>query len=47
MPPHYYNYVNTLYDLDRKDEALVAYKKAYELDDSLDSAAEMITKLSE
>ena len=45
--PHYYNYANTLYDLDRKDEALVAYKKAYELDDSLDSAAEMITKLSE
>jgi len=45
--PHYYNYANTLYELGRNDEALVAYKRAYELDSSLDSAAEMIAKLSE
>ncbi len=45
--PHYFNYANTLYELDRKDEALVAYKQAYTLDHSLDKAKEMISKLSE
>jgi len=43
--PHYFNYANTLLDLGRKAEALVAYKHAYELDDSLDAAKEMIEKL--
>ena len=43
--PHHYNYANTLYDLGRKDEALIGYKKAYELDNTLDEAKEMIEKL--
>ena len=43
--PHHFNYANTLYDLGRKDEALVGYKKAYELDDSIEVAKEMIEKL--
>ena len=43
--PHHFNYANTLYDLGRKDEALVGYKKAYELDDTLSVAKEMIDKL--
>lgn len=43
--PHHFNYANTLYDLGRTKEALVGYKKAYELDDTLKSAKEMITKL--
>lgn len=43
--PHHFNYANTLYDLGRKKEALTGYKKAYELDDSIDVAKEMIEKL--
>ncbi len=43
--PHHFNYANTLYDLGRSKEALVGYKKAYELDDSLEVAKEMIEKL--
>jgi len=43
--PHHFNYANTLFDLGRKDEALVGYKKAYELDDTLDDAKQMIEKL--
>ena len=43
--PHHFNYANTLYDLGRKDEALVGYKKAYELDNTLDEAKQMIEKL--
>ncbi len=43
--PHHFNYANTLYDLGRKKEALVGYKKAFELDDSLEVAKEMIDKL--
>ncbi|PHS37435.1 MAG: hypothetical protein COB07_10555 [Sulfurovum sp.] len=42
---HHFNYANTLYDLGRKDEALVGYKKAYELDNTLDEAKQMIEKL--
>ncbi len=42
---HHFNYANTLYDLNRKDEALRGYKKAYELDSSLEVAKEMIAKL--
>jgi hypothetical protein len=34
-----------LYDLGRTDEALAEYKKAYELDNSIDVAKEMIEKL--
>jgi len=45
--PHYFNYANTLYELDRIEEALVAYKQAYTLDHSLDKAKEMISKISE
>ena len=43
--PHHFNYANTLYDLGRKKEALIGYKKAHELDNSLDVAKEMIDKL--
>jgi tetratricopeptide (TPR) repeat protein len=43
--PHYFNYANTLYDLGRKDEALETYRKAYELDNTLDEAKEMIVQL--
>jgi len=43
--PHHFNYANTLYDLGRTKEALVGYTKAYELDDTLDVAKEMIEKL--
>lgn len=43
--PHYFNYANTLYDTGRKDEALEGYKKAYELDNSLDEAKKMIEEL--
>jgi tetratricopeptide (TPR) repeat protein len=43
--PHHFNYANTLYDLGRKEEALVGYKKAYELDDTLDEAKKMIDTL--
>ena len=45
--PHYFNYANTLYELGRKEEALVQYQKAYTLDNTLDAAKEMITTLSE
>ena len=44
---HYFNYANTLYDLDRKEEALVYYQKSYTLDLSVEDAAKMIEKLSE
>ena len=43
--PHHFNYANTLYDLDRKEEALIGYQKAYALDDTLDEAKNMIAKL--
>lgn len=43
--PHHFNYANTLYDLGRKKEALIGYKKAHELDNSLDVAKDMIDKL--
>lgn len=43
--PHHFNYANTLYDLSRKEEALIGYTKAYELDNSLDEAKNMIEKL--
>jgi tetratricopeptide (TPR) repeat protein len=45
--PHHFNYANTLYDLGRTKEALIGYKRAYELDDSLEEAEKMIKKLSE
>jgi len=45
--PHHFNYANTLYSLARKEEALAEYRKAYALDSTLDTAQEMITKLSE
>ena len=44
--PHHFNYANTLYDLGRTKEALIGYKKAYELDSTLDVAKEMMDKLS-
>jgi len=43
--PHHFNYANTLYDLGRKKEALIGYTKAYELDNSIQMAKEMIDKL--
>lgn len=43
--PHHFNYANTLYDLGRTKEALVGYTKAYELDDTLAVAKEMMEKL--
>ena len=43
--PHHFNYANTLYDLDRRKEALIGYKKAHELDNSLEVAKEMIDTL--
>jgi len=43
--PHHFNYANTLYDLGRNKEALAGYKKAYELDNSIEVAKEMIEKL--
>jgi tetratricopeptide (TPR) repeat protein len=43
--PHHFNYANTLYDIVRNKEALVGYKKAYDLDNTLDDAKEMIDKL--
>jgi len=45
--PHHYNYANTLYDLGRKEEALVYYKEAYRLDPSLEEAKKMIERLGE
>ena len=42
---HYFNYANTLYDLEEVDEALEMYKKAYMLDDSLEVAKNMIEEL--
>jgi len=44
--PHYFNYANTLYDLSQKEQALAYYKKAYELDASLEEAMRMIKELS-
>ena len=43
--PHHFNYANTLYDLGRKEEALVGYTKAYELDNTLDEAKKMMKEL--
>jgi len=45
--PHYFNYANTLYDMGRNEEARDAYQKAYALDHTLDTAKEMILRLSE
>jgi len=44
---HHFNYANTLYDLGRNKEALLRYSRALELDSSLETAKEMIKKLSE
>jgi tetratricopeptide (TPR) repeat protein len=43
--PHHFNYANTLYDLGRNKEALVGYAKAYELDETITEAKEMMDKL--
>ena len=43
--PHHFNYANTLYDLGRTKEALIGYKKGYELDKTLHVAKEMIDQL--
>jgi tetratricopeptide (TPR) repeat protein len=43
--PHHFNYANTLYDLGRSKEALVGYTKAYELDETIEVAKEMMDKL--
>ncbi len=43
--PHYFNYANTLYDLDRKAEALKLYKKALVCDPDLEDASTMIKEL--
>lgn len=43
--PHHFNYANMLYDLGRTKEALVGYQKAYALDNTLETAKEMIVKL--
>lgn len=44
--PHYFNYANTLYDLDEKNEALKFYQEALKLDSSLEEAKKMVEKLS-
>ena len=44
--PHYYNYANTLYDMNNKEEALKFYTQAYTLDNSLEEANKMIKELS-
>jgi len=44
--PHCYNFANTLYDIGRKGEALTFYKRAFELDNSLEEAQKMIKELS-
>jgi len=44
--PHCYNFANTLYDMGRKGEALTFYKRAFELDNSLEEARKMIKELS-
>ena len=44
--PHHFNYANTLYDQGRTKEALTGYQFAYELDNSLAEAKNMIDKLS-
>ncbi len=44
--PHNFNFANTLYDMGRKDEALEYYKRAFQLDNSLENAQKMIKKLS-
>ena len=43
--PHHFNYANMLYDLGRTKEALAGYQKAYALDNTLETAKEMIVKL--
>jgi len=43
--PHYFNYANTLYDLNRFSESLEAYRESYKLDETLSEAQEMICKL--
>lgn len=43
--PHYYNYANTLYDLDRIQDARENYKKALELDPDLDEAKKALKEL--
>ena len=45
--PYYYNYANTLYDLGRLSEALSLYKKALELDPSLEDAKKMIREIED
>lgn len=44
--PHYFNYANTLFDIDQKEEAKKMYQKAYELDSSLQEAKAMLDKLA-
>jgi tetratricopeptide (TPR) repeat protein len=43
--PHYYNFANTLYDLDRKEEALELYRKAVVIDPELSEARNVIEEL--
>jgi tetratricopeptide (TPR) repeat protein len=43
--PHAYNYANTLYDLDRKAEALELYRQALAIDPELTQAQKMIEEL--
>jgi len=45
--PYYFNYANTLYDLQQKKEAVANYKKALMLDGTLEKAKKMIEKLGE
>lgn len=45
--PHFFNYANTLYDRGESKAALEQYQKAYALDPTLESAKQMIEKLSE
>jgi len=44
--PHCYNFANTLYDMGQKDEAVKFYKRAFELDNSLEESKKMIKELS-
>ena len=44
--PHQFNYANTLYDLDEKDEALKYYKATLALDATLEEADKMVKELS-
>jgi len=45
--PHYFNYANTLYDLGNTKEALLNYEKAYALDNTIETAKQMIEKLGD